>query len=59
MRPLTVIGLDGPVPVAPPVHVAVYEVIADPPEAGAVNATSSAAPAAVAVPIAGGPGGVA
>jgi hypothetical protein len=64
VTPPTVIGLEVPVPdavpaVAPPVQVAVYERIADPPEAGGVNETTNDPPPGVAVPIIGAPGGVA
>jgi hypothetical protein len=55
----TVRGLDGPVAVAPPVQVAVYDVIGDPPELGGVKDTTTDPPEGVAVPITGAPGCVA
>ena len=48
-----------PVPVRPPVQVAVKEVIDDPPELGGVNATTTDPGPGDAVPIVGAPGGVA
>ena len=59
LTPVTVNGLDVPLAVAPPVQVAVYPVIGDPPEAGGVNVTTTDPPEAVALPITGTPGCVA
>lgn len=58
LRPVTVIGLDPPVPVTPPgLAVAVYPVIVAPPsDAGAVKVTLAWASPAVAVPMVGAPG---
>ena len=56
VSPVTVIGLDAPVPVCPPDDVTVYPVIAEPPVAGAVNVTLADALPAVAVPIVGAAG---
>jgi hypothetical protein len=54
LNPLTVIGLDAPVPVNPPgLDVTVYPVIALPPVALVVNVTLALAFPAVAVPIVG------
>jgi hypothetical protein len=60
-NPLTVIGLEDPVPVLlPTLLVTVYWVIVNPPvSAGAVNATVAVVdPVAVAVPMVGAPGTV-
>jgi hypothetical protein len=57
--PVTIIGLAEPFTlILPGVEVTVYPVIADPPFAGAVNATEACAFPAVAVPIVGDPGTV-
>ena len=54
LNPLTVIGLDEPVPVAPPgLAVTVYEVIGNLEKEGAVKVTDAEAFPAVAVPIVG------
>ena len=60
VSPVTVIGLDVPVPVKlPGFEVTVYPVITDPPLlAGAVNVTEAWALPFVAVPIVGAPGTV-
>jgi hypothetical protein len=61
VNPVTVIGLDEPVPVIPPgLDVTVYDVMVAPPLlTGAVNATEALASPAVAVPMVGAPGTVA
>ena len=58
VKPVTVIGLEAPVPVIPPgLEVTVYPVMADPPfELGAVNVTEACVLPAVAVPMVGAPG---
>jgi len=55
VSPITVIGLDAPVPIIPPgLEVTVYDVIALlPPDAGAVKLTEAPHGTAVAVPIVG------
>jgi hypothetical protein len=62
LSPVTVIGLEAPVAVRvvpPPVHDAVYPLIAAPPsDQGAVKATVALPLPAVAVPMVGAPGGV-
>jgi hypothetical protein len=54
--PVTVSGLDAPVAGVPPVQLAVKEVIGDPPEAGAVNATTTDPGPGVTLTMTGGPG---
>jgi len=58
VNPVTVMGLEAPLPVAPPgLAVTVYPVILAPPvKAGAVNVTLACVSPAVAVPIVGAPG---